>query len=145
MEILLAVHSYLAYVVLAVLILAVSNAILGYAGDKLFTLEKDFRISLFALILAHLQLLLGLALYIGSSKGLNALLTVGIGELNATGRLLALEHPLTNILAIALITIGWSRHKKIMEARKKFKTISIYYGLGLLLILLRIPWGQWFS
>ncbi len=145
MEILHSAHSYLAYVVLVVLIIAVVNAILGFTGDKLFTLEKDFRISLFALILAHLQLLLGLLLYFISPNGLNALLTEGIGQLNSAARLLALEHPLTNILAIALITIGWSRHKKVMEARKKFRTIAIFYGLGLLLILLRIPWGQWFS
>ena len=51
MEIIQNVHSYLAYVVLLVLIFAVVNAILGYSGDKLFTLEKDFRISLFGLIL----------------------------------------------------------------------------------------------
>jgi hypothetical protein len=31
-----------------------------------------------------------------------------------------------------------------MEATDKFKTIAIFYGLGLLLILSRIPWGQWF-
>ena len=145
MEIIQNVHSYLAYVVLLVLIFAVVNAILGYAGDKLFTLEKDFRISLFGLILAHLQLVLGLILYLVSANGLNALLTQGIGDLNAAARLLALEHPLINILAIILITVGWSRHKKVLEAKKKFKTIAIFYGLGLLLILSRIPWAQWFA
>ena len=60
-------------------------------------------------------------------------------------RLLALEHPLINIIAVALITIGWSRHKKFMEGKKKFRSIGVFYGLGLLLILSRIPWGQWFG
>ena len=141
MEIIHTVHSYMAYVVLLVLFIAVANAIIGYSGDKLFTLEKDFRICLFALILAHLQLLLGLILYFISPNGLGAIQSAGIGELNPLGRLLALEHPLTNIIAITLITIGWSRHKKILEARKKFKTISIFYGLGLILIL----WSLWFT
>lgn len=145
MDILQTAHSYLAYIVLAVLIIAVVNAIMGYKGDKLFTLEKDFRISLFALILSHLQLLLGLILYFVSANGFNAIRTLGMGGLNAAARLLALEHPLINILAIALITIGWSRHKKFMEARKKFKSIALFYGLGLLLILSRIPWTQWFA
>lgn len=145
MDILQTAHSYLAYIVLAVLIIAVVNAIMGYRGDKLFTLEKDFRISLFALILSHLQLLLGLILYFVSANGFNAIRTLGMGGLNAAARLLALEHPLINILAIALITIGWSRHKKFMEARKKFKSIALFYGLGLLLILSRIPWTQWFA
>lgn len=145
MEILQTVHSYLAYIVLVILFFAVANAITGYAGNKLFTLEKDFRICLFALILSHLQLLLGLILYALSPNGFNAISNVGIGNLTPAARLLALEHPLINIVAIVLITIGWSRHKKILEARKKFKTIGIFYGLGLLLILSRIPWAQWFA
>jgi hypothetical protein len=142
-ETILTVHSYLAYIVLAVLIVAVVNAIMGFSGNKLFTLEKDFRISLFALIFAHLQLLVGLILYFISPSGLNAIKTLGMGGLNSAARLLAVEHPFVNILAVVLITIGWSRHKKILEAKGKFKTIAIFYGLGLLFFLSRIPWGQW--
>lgn len=145
MEILQNIHSYLAYAVLAVLILAVLNAVSGLLGNKMFTLEKDYRISLFALILSHIQLVLGLALYFVSTNGLQAIQELGMGGLNSAARLLAVEHPFTNIIAIVLITIGWSRHKKFMEGKKKFKSIAIFYGLGLLLILSRIPWGQWFN
>lgn len=144
MEILQNVHSYLAYVVLLVLILAVFNAITGLAGNRMFTLEKDFRISLFALILSHLQLILGLLLFFFSTSGLKAIQAVGMGGLNAPARLLAVEHPSINIVAIILITMGWTRHKKHMEGKKKFRTIAIFYGLGLLLILSRIPWAKWF-
>ncbi len=145
MEILQNVHSYMAYVVLVILILAVFNAITGLASNRMFTLQKDFRISLFALILSHIQLLLGLALFFVSTSGLKAIQAVGMGGLNAPARLLAVEHPFVNIIAIVLITIGWSRHKKFMEGKKKFRSIAIFYGLGLLLILSRIPWGQWFN
>jgi hypothetical protein len=34
-----------------------------------------------------------------------------MGGLTTESRLLALEHPQINIIAIALITIGWSKHK----------------------------------
>lgn len=145
MEILQNVHSYLAYVVLAILILAVFNALKGWLGKKEFTMEKDLRVSLFALILSHIQLLIGLLLYFISDNGLKAIQTLGMGGLNAAARLLALEHPLMNIIAIVLITIGWSRHKKKTEDAAKFKSIAIFYGLGLLFILSRIPWGQWFN
>jgi hypothetical protein len=114
-------------------------------GNKMFTLEKDFRISLFALIVSHIQLVLGLILYFVSSNGLNALQELGMGGMNSAARLLAVEHPFINIIAIVLITIGWSRHKKFLEGKKKFKSIAIFYGLGLVLILSRIPWGQWFN
>ncbi|MCM4166722.1 hypothetical protein KCTC52924_01572 [Arenibacter antarcticus] len=144
-EALLHTHSYLAYVALAVLFLAVANAILGWTGKKNFTLTKDFRISLFAMILAHLQLLVGLVLFFVSPKGLNAIQELGMGGLNSAARLLAVEHPFINIIALVFITIGWSKHKKILEAKRKFKTITIFYGLGLLLILSRIPWAQWLN
>ncbi|MAU17704.1 MAG: hypothetical protein CMH46_19430 [Muricauda sp.] len=145
MEIIKNLHSYLAYVVLAVLVIAVINAIAGWLGKKDFTLHKDLRISLFALILSHIQLLVGLLLFLTSTNGLKAIQTLGMGGLNAPARLLAVEHPFINIIALVLITMGWSRHKKLMESVRKFKTISIFYGLGLLLILSRIPWGQWFA
>lgn len=139
------VHSYLAYIVLALLFLAVANAIMGWVNNKMFTMEKDLRLSLFALILSHIQLLIGLVLWALSPNGLQAVQTLGMGGLNAPSRLLAVEHPFINIIAIVLITIGWSRHKKFMEGRKKFKSITIFYGLGLVLILSRIPWSQWFN
>lgn len=146
MEMLISLHSYLAYAVLLILILAVSNALKGWFTKKSeFSLDKDYRVSLLALILSHIQLLLGLAVYFTSASGFSAIQEFGMGGLNSAARMLAVEHPFVNILAIVLITIGWSTHKKVMEATAKFKKISIFYGLGLLLILSRIPWGQWFS
>ncbi|TDQ33096.1 hypothetical protein [Zeaxanthinibacter enoshimensis] len=145
MEIIQTVHSYLAYVVLLVLFLAVANAITGLVSNRMFTLEKDYRVSLFALILSHIQLLVGLLLYFLSPNGLSAIQSLGMGGLNSAARLLAVEHPFINILAIVLITIGWSRHKKFLDGKKKFRSIAIFYGLGLVLILSRIPWTQWFN
>ena len=138
-------HSYFAYVVLAILIFAVINAVLGLVRKRDFSFQKDLRLSLFTLILSHLMLLVGLVVYFISPSGLEAIRSLGVGGLNAPARLLALEHPLMNIIAIALITIGWSRHKKFVESNKKFKSIAIFYGLGLLLILSRIPWGPWLN
>ncbi|MDM9631292.1 hypothetical protein [Robiginitalea aurantiaca] len=147
MEILQTVHSYLAYVALAVLFIAVANAVLGLFGNKIFTMEKDLRISLFALIICHIQLLVGLLLYFVSTSGFKAIQLVGMEGVtsNPAARLLALEHPLINIIAVVLITIGWSRHKKYLEGNKKFRSIAVFYGLGLFLILSRIPWGQWLN
>ncbi|SMC43076.1 hypothetical protein [Cellulophaga tyrosinoxydans] len=142
-EIIYNLHSFFAYIVLAVLILAVINAITGLMGKRMFTLEKDFRVSLFALIVSHLQLVIGIVLYFVSPKGFGAIQEFGMGGLTSAARLLAVEHPFINIIAIVLITIGWSKHKKLMEADRKFKTIAIFYGLGLVLFLSRLPWGQW--
>ena len=144
-EVILMLHSYLAYIVLAVLFFAVANALMGWFGNKLFTPQKDFRLSLFTLILSHMQLVVGLILFFVSANGFKAIQALGMGGLNAPSRLLAVEHPFINIIAIVLITIGWSRHKKFIEGDKKFNSIAIFYGLGLDCFLSRIPWDQWFN
>jgi hypothetical protein len=136
-------HSGWAYLALLVLVVAVVNSLIGMFSKKEFT-AKDRKIALFGLIGIHTQLLIGLILYFVSSNGFEMIKAVGMGGLTTESRLLALEHPLINIIGIALITIGWSKHKKLTTSESKFKTFSIFYGLGLLLILSRIPWSMWF-
>lgn len=136
------IHSTLAYAVLALLIFALINAILGITSKRNFE-PKDRKISLMAFILSHIQLLVGLILYFVNEK-FNFWSTLGMKVMKDAGLRQALvEHPLTNIIAIALITIGFSKHKKEESSNGKFKKIAIFYGLGLLLILSRIPWSQW--
>ncbi|AQS95278.1 hypothetical protein BXQ17_09490 [Polaribacter sp. BM10] len=137
------IHSYWAYLVLAILIFAIVNAIIGLTQKKQFT-DKDLRIGLFALILTHIQLLIGLAWYFMSPWFQALKADAGSVMKEPATRLLAVEHPITMILAIVFITIGWSKHKKKTEDAAKFKTFVIFYGIGLLLILSRIPWNNWF-
>ncbi len=134
------VHSILAYAALGLLLLASFNAIFGLTSKKLFK-DKDLRLSLFTLIICHIQLLIGLVLYFVSPLGADQL-----GNMkDAAMRLTSLEHPLINIIALALITIGWSKHKKEESNNGKFKKIAVFYTLGLLLILSRLPWANWFN
>nr|WP_309756830.1 hypothetical protein [Flavobacterium sp.] len=135
-------HSGWAYLALLILVIAVVNSLLGMSSKKEFTL-KDRKIALFALVAIHIQFLVGIILYFVSPNGLQMINAVGMGGLTTESRLLALEHPLINIIAITLITIGWSKHKKLLTSESKFKTFSIFYGLGLVLILSRIPWKIW--
>ncbi|MGV7107976.1 hypothetical protein [Flavobacterium sp. U410] len=131
-------HSFFAYLVLALLFLASINAISGLASKRIFK-DKDLRLSLFALIVSHLQLLIGIVIYFISPKGLES-----FGQMsNAELRLTSLEHPLINIIALALITIGWSKHKREESNNGKFKKIALFYTLGFVLILSRIPWSSW--
>ena len=132
-------HSGWAYLALLLLVFAVINSFIGMSSKKEFT-AKDRKIALFALIGTHIQLLVGLILYFVSPLG-----SAVFGQMkDAALRLTSLEHPLTNIIAIILITIGWSKHKKATTAEAKFKSIAIFFGLGLVLILSRIPWSLWF-
>ena len=139
-EIIQKLHSGWAYLAFLVLVIAVVNSFVGLFSKKEFT-GRDRKIALFALAAIHTQLLIGFVVYFVSPVGFSAL-----GHMkDATLRLTSLEHPIMNIIGITLITIGWMKHKKLTTSESKFKTFSIYYGLGLVLILGKIPWGSWFD
>ena len=142
MSILQNIHSYWAYIVLAVLVLAILNAFIGRFSNKTFTI-KDLRISLFALIVTHIQLLIGLILYFVSPRF--SAWQEGMGAVmgDSTLRLYLVEHPVTNVLAVVLITMGWSMQKRQTESGKRFMRIGLFYLLGLVLLLSRIPWSEW--
>jgi NADH:ubiquinone oxidoreductase subunit 2 (subunit N) len=132
-------HSGWAYLALLLLLVVVFNSVLGISSKREFT-AKDRKIALFGLIATHIQLLVGLILYFVSPLG-----SAAFGQMkDAALRLTSLEHPLTNIIAIILITVGWSKHKKAENSQAKFKSLTVFYGLGLFLILIRIPWKLWF-
>ena len=131
-------HKGWAYLALLLLVVAVVNAIIGLASKKEFT-SKDRKIALFGLIASHVQLLVGILLYFVSPLGLAA-----FNMKDAAARLTSLEHPLINVIALVLITIGWSKHKRATTSELKFKSFAVFYTIGLLLILARIPWHLWF-
>jgi hypothetical protein len=137
-------HSYWAYLVLLTLLIAVVNAIIGLTSNKTFT-ARDRQLALFALIAAHTQLLIGLILYFVSPLGASNFSNMGAAMKNADLRLYVLEHPLTNLIAIALITIGYSRAKRLTADQSKFRTLTIMYLIAFILLLSRIPWKAWLS
>jgi hypothetical protein len=142
-EVILQIHSFWAVAALLLVAVAVINAIVGASSRRAFK-ANDRKLSLFALVAAHIQFVLGIILYFTSPNGYQKIKTAGMSGMNAYDRLLALEHPLINLIAIILITVGWSKHKKAV-GDSKFKNIAIFYGLGLLLLLSRIPWQRWFE
>ncbi|WP_431157449.1 hypothetical protein [Winogradskyella poriferorum] len=140
------IHSYWAYLVLLVLVVATFNALIKFFGNKEFD-PKDFRISLFALITMHIQLLIGIILFFLKDYFSTIEQVGGMGEVmkNSGLRNLIVEHPTTMIIAVALVTIGYSKHKKKLVSKPKFKMLAIFYSLALVLVLAKIPWNLWFS
>ena len=139
------IHSIWAYVALAVLIIAVVNAFIAIFKKREYT-ARDLRISLFALIVSHIQFLIGLAAYYMSSF-YTTMRSIGMGEVmkNAELRKPLVEHPIMILIAIILITVGFAKHKKKMTSGGKFRSIAMYYTIALVLILAVIPWKLWLS
>ena len=143
-ETILFIHSYWAYLVVLVLITASVNAIAGFFMNKEYG-ATNFRIALFTLIVAHIQLLIGLVLYFVSPH-FSKFSAMGMGGVmkDSISRLNLVEHPLVMIIAIVLITMGYSKHKKKLTSKPKFKILAIFYTIALILVLSRIPWNMWF-
>jgi hypothetical protein len=136
-------HSFLAYAVLILMIVAVLNAVIGSIKQTDFS-SRDFKLTLWALIATHTQVILGLVLYFISPLGIKSFSSNGAQVMkDATLRLFAVEHISVMIIAAVLLTIGYAKQKRTEDSATKFKRISTFYAIALLLILSRIPWAQW--
>ncbi|SMO97036.1 cytochrome B [Gracilimonas mengyeensis] len=132
---LLHAHSGLRWIVLVLILWAIIKAFSGWMGGKEYT-KSDRLSALFALIFTHIQLLLGLVLYFVSPK---VQFTADMMKTTLL-RFYTMEHLVLMLVAIVLITMGFSKAKRLTDAVAKHKKVAIYYGIGLLLILAGIPW-----
>lgn len=128
-------HSGLRWLVLALLIYAIFNAFTKWQSGKSFE-EKDRKINLFAMISVHIQILLGFALYFMSPRVQFIAETMKDSVL----RFFAVEHLVMMLIAAILITIGNAMSKKGTDDASKFKKTFIYFLLGLIVIIVAIPW-----
>ncbi len=133
---LLHAHSGLRWIALLLLIVAIANAAKSQASGQY--LKKDKMINLFAMVILHIQLLIGLALYFVNSPKVN--FSAGWMKVEMY-RFYGLEHLVGMLLAITVITLGRSKaEKKLKNTRDKHRRVMISYTIGLILILLSIPW-----
>lgn len=132
---LLKFHSGLRYIVLLLVVLAIVQALAGWFGNKKYT-DGNRKLNLFAMISAHTQLLIGLVLYFFSPF-------VNFSDMantmkDATSRYWTVEHAVMMIFALVLITVGHARSKKAAESTGKHRSIAIFYGLAIVIILAAI-------
>ena len=130
-------HSTLAYVLLAALIISFLYVLFAYMQKKGY----NRKMALLGFISAHLQLLVGFIMYFVSPYGVNNL--SGDAMKDPIARLYALEHPLMMLISIVLISVGYIKAKKMTDPVKQNKTVMIYYLIGIILVLSRIPWHVW--
>ena len=132
---LLHAHSGLRWILLVLIVWAIIKAISGWTGQKEY--QKSDRLSaLLALIFTHIQLLIGLGLYFMSPK---VSFESGVME-SSVLRFYTVGHITMMIVAIALITFGFSSAKRMEVSLAKHKRVAITYGIGLLIMIASIPW-----
>jgi len=137
---LLHLHNLLRYVVVILLLITVIKFFIGWLGKRKYT-NADNKLSLFLLISAHLQLLIGLGLYFFFSPLVEvALSDMGKSMKDVNLRFWAVEHGLSMIFGIVVITLGRIMGKKGKTDQIKFRRQAIFFVLAMILIFSAIPW-----
>lgn len=129
-------HSALRYILLIILLMAIINSLRGWISKKEFS-KGDEKTGLILMIIAHVQLLLGLFLYMTEGW-----LSISFADAmsDAVSRFWKVEHLAGMFIAIILITIGRMRAKRLSDDLRKHKSSFIYYTIALIIILKMIPW-----
>jgi len=133
------IHSLLRYILLIFLLISIIKSLSGWFGKKPY-LPGDKKVALFTLISAHLQLVIGLLLYFISPTVKVGLANMSTAMKDSGLRFWTVEHISMMLLAIILITLGYSRAKRGKEDAVKHKRVAIFFLLALIVIFLAIPW-----
>ncbi len=136
---LLAIHSLLRWLVLISLVLV---PIIGYTGwltGRSFT-KRDNLLRLVATTVCHIQAVVGITLYFVSPVIDYFLHNYGTAVHMRQIRFFGMEHSLMMLVAVVLVTIGSAKAKRKTADKDKFKTLAVWFTIGLVVVLLNIPW-----
>ncbi|WP_080240234.1 hypothetical protein [Spirosoma rigui] len=136
---LLIIHSLVRWLVLVTLVYALVNACIGYSRKRPFT-KADDAVRHWTATTAHIQLILGATLYFNSPVISAFFARFSTSIQSASTAFFGIIHALTMFVAILIITIGSALAKRQTVDRDKFRTLLIWFSIGLVLILLAIPW-----
>ena len=127
-------HSYNRYLILAALVFVLYRSWTGWQGKKAFV-KADNTASVALLGLAHLQLLLGLIQYFGTSTIVkSALADMGAAMKSEWLRYFGVEHITIMILGVACIQVGRTLSKKATDDVTKHKKLAIWTTIAAVLI-----------
>lgn len=135
----LLLHSYTRWAVLFSLLFALYRGFSGRATGRAFG-KTDDRARVLAVTFSHLQLVIGFVLYFispvanyfwsGGSAGNASLEIVFFG----------LVHMALMTTAIGVLSVGSALVKRASSDHKKFSTLTVYFSIALLIVLLAVPW-----
>ena len=134
-------HSLLRWAIFILLLVLIYKAFSGRKGQRAFT-EADRKMALFLLIFSHIQLVIGLYQWFTGGYGIHIFDSLSFSEVmkNRTFRFFSVEHSTGMIIAIALITIGYSKAKRAVTDAAKWNALYWPLFFALILLLVTIPW-----
>ncbi len=132
MEFLSFAHSLLRYLVVFTVAYAGIVHLVGWIR-RTPLLNGERTVAILAMVLCHIQLVLGVLMYIIYAK-----YTADASA--SAGRYWKFEHAAMMILVIVLVTLGRSLSKRAKEERTKQRHVAVFYLSAFLLMLISIPW-----
>jgi hypothetical protein len=137
---LLALHSLTRWLVLMSLLFAIYKAYSGWFTNKSFS-KLDDSIRHWTATIAHIQLIIGVWLYFISPIIDYFLHNYKLAVHQREIRFFGMEHNIMMLIAILIITIGSFKAKRKPTDKEKFKTMAIWFTVGLVIIVVSIPWS----
>jgi len=128
--ILVTLHSYNRYLLLAALLFVLYRSFSGWMSKKPFE-KADNTASVALLGLTHLQALLGLIMYFATSTYTT---TAGLSMKDPWVRYFKAEHIAAMLIAVVLVQLGRTFSKKAATDEDKHKKLAIYTAIATLII-----------
>lgn len=141
-EVFLSIHSWLRWIILLASIVVIVKSLAGlFGGGEYKKLDNILAASFVGFM--HLQLLIGLVLYVFLSPvTTSAFQNMSEAMSDPAIRYWAVEHITVMILAVVAAQAGRSISKKSDDSVVKFRFQAIFFGISLFLMLTRIPWDR---
>lgn len=134
-------HNILRWVILILLLASIIKSFTGWRSGKALT-AGDKKLWLFTMIFTHTTFVVGLYLLLFGNYGIfTTTLPEGTSVMkDKFFRFFWVEHPVMNLIAIVLITIGRGQAKKSIPDTAKYKKAFWFFFIALLVLLASIPW-----
>lgn len=139
LSVLLTLHSLFRWILVTGLIFTIIYSFVGLVKRKKFT-KISHLIRHCTATIAHIQLLVGLVLYISSPLVKAFWSEFRSGGLPFEITFYGLIHFILMVTAVTIISIGSMLTEKQESDVQKYKTITIYYLIAFVLIFIAIPW-----
>ena len=136
---LLILHSINRWLVIISLIYGIFLAAGGLRSNRIFS-ASDNRIRHLTATISHVQLLIGISLYMISPIVKFRMADAVSTEIFSEHTFYRFVHIGLMAVSVILITIGSAKAKRTETNRLKFRTMLIWFSIALLIILIAIPW-----
>lgn len=133
-------HNLLRWVVLGLGVFALLRAAQGLSGDRPYASAR--RAGVFFTASLHLQLLLGLALFLVSPFIRELMADMRSTMSDAAARFFVAEHPTVMVVVVVLMTIGGIVAKNAPTDAARHRKLLLFVGITMAMILWAIPWQR---